>query len=1000
MQLTRRNQHLPKLQNRSATIKTEWMVSKAKQTRVAIRQFNLLNLSATSFAIFTLVTLSLTTSALAQATYIPKSLNTSDATKQADRKEEPTEQDPSIDKSVLLAAIADLSDPKFAKREAAQLVIWKTGEEAIPLLQSALKDLETPEAIARCIKIIEMFEFGIYPDTPPKVVEEIKKFSKSDVRTKSLIINDLLKRAMYLQAVRLVESEPEGGIRIGLDKQVLPYIKNFTKTALQKGDWKSAKRFLSFAAETAPNETAKHSYARDYAVFVSLTGDLDKEIQMRQIRRKESKNRILANLFVVKGDLAKAREAIEGISASAFRNVIFADICMRQQDWKALVNDDRFMKELSRKAGQTGLPAVYSRLAKAPQKFEREIDEIRQKLIVRASTAFYCTEAFMICHEWDEAIQTAKLYSYPIAFDLLCFRSEFEQAFKLIKFDYSADKDAAAKWLLKIDKLEAGKKNSAWKTDVYPPSGVDSKYITEQIAENLAWQLHRLGQKEQAKLLLEEMAKTSDSEQPKRIVACIKAGLKCDHREWATKIANEQLKLANSLGARQTILKLFFPNHSGLATDLMELILLKPEMFSVDLNSTVPEFIRQIQLAIEPEESELFELEKIQSIFELHDQRFLKKAKRDKTIATIHKNRAQLARIHQQSELAIEMIKKATEATPTHALHLKLGNWYCEVQEWKLAIREYQQAFEHADQSDSKYSDGERALSAYLEGRALKALGQIEKGEARMKLAEILPLSKSHARYQLATGLQKAGLEEEANRNFVNTYKFSLLKMSDWWLHRAESSAGNVLRKTDALAAAGVWELSVIHTTSNSSKYNEILGYPRELLLVHEKRGTEWLKAGKPELAVEEFKLAVGISDIGSKSQIGLVKSLTELGRSDEADKSFQEAFDRFNKVLSRFPNSAFHNNNLAWLCVSLNRKLDLAETLSKKAIEANPKSSSFRDTLAAIHFANSDFDKAVEVQRVAVELSTNKAGPELKLKKYEEALEQSDANKKNTNNR
>ena len=970
------------------------MVSKAKQTRVAFLQFNLLSISATSFAIFTLVAFSLTTSALAQRiSILPKSLKLTDW-------KEPTEQYPSVDESVLRAAIADLSNSKFAKREAAQLVLWKAGEDALPLLQSALKDLETPEAIARCNKIIEMFEFGIYPDTPPEVVEAIKKFSKSDPRTKRLIVNDLLSRNMRSQAVRLVETESDTIDRGILDKQVLPHVRTLAEEALQQGDWKSAKRFLAFAAETAPDETAKHSYARDYAVFVSLTGDLDKEIEIRQNRRKESKNRILANLFVVKGDLAKARKAIEGISTSSFRNVIFADACIRQQDWKALVNDDRFMKKISRKAGQTGLPAVYSRLAKDPQKFEREIDEIRQKLIVRSSTAFYCTEAFMICHKWDEAIQTAKLYSYPFAFDLLCFRSEFDQAFKLIKFDYSTDKDAAAKWLLKIDKLEAGKKNSAWKTDVYPPSGVDSTYITEQIAVNLAWQLHRLGQKEQAKLLLEEMAKTSSSEQPKRIVACIRASLKCDHREWATKIANEQLKLAKSLGARQTILKLFFPNHSGLATDLMELILVKPELFSVDLTSPEPEFIRQIQFAIKPQESELFELDKLQSIFELHDQRFLKKATREKTFATIYRNRAQLARIHQQSELAIEMLKKAIEATPTHALHLKLGNWYCEMQEWKLAIREYQQAFEYAAQSDSKYSDGERALSAYLEGRALKALGRIEEGEARMKLAEILPLSKSHARYQLATGLKKAGLEEEANRNFVNTYKFSLLKMSDWWLHRAESSAGNVLRKTDGVTAAGVWELSVIHTTSNSSKYNEILAYPRELLLVHEKRGNEWLKAGKPELAVEEFKLAVGISDIGSNSQIGLVKALRELGRNGEADQSFQEAFDQFNKVLSRFPNSAFHNNNLAWLCVSLNRKLDLAETLSKKAIEANPKSSSFRDTLAAIHFANGDFDKAVTVQRVAVELATNNVGLELKLKKYEEALERKESNETNTNNR
>ncbi|MFK7765840.1 MAG: tetratricopeptide repeat protein [Mariniblastus sp.] len=914
-----------------------------------------------------------------------------------------------ISEQKILDAIQQLSSEVYSEREAAEILLWKAGDAAEPHLRAMLLNPSDPETAKHCHRIIERFELGIHPDTPPETIALIRGFKAADINAKMGIANIMLREKKLSQVIRLIQTVSLND-RQRLDPMVMHSIEPMIFEALAKENFKLAEELLLYASQVDPTRNEYSSFARDYAVFIALTGSVEDQIEVQKLNPsrvyRNSANRILANLMVVKGDLANARSFAEKIiPLPRYRNLVLTDIYLRQKNWQAITQDESIMKRISKSTIQVGLKAAFYRRANEIQKFEREIDEVRQTLIDSPRMAFYCTEAFLINHKWQDAVQTAKLYSYPIAFDLLCHRSEFKEAFELIKFDFSNEDTAASEWLRKMDqKFELGtdnkydednqndnpEKQAKWITEIFPPKGIDAKYVTDTIAGKLAWQLHHFGQVKQAKLLLEEMERTSTPDLPKRIVTFIETSYRCGYEDWATEAANKEIKIAKSYRARQSLLRPFFPDQSLLAVDLAELAIVEPELFGIDLDSANPKFIQQIKKIISPVESEILSLPDLKKILAVHDERFYKRARRQTTKNTILKNQAKLATIHEHSEKAKSLLLASSVSSPSSSdVHLRLGDWFRENEQWSQAAKFYRTSFQCAKPSDKARYVGEMALAAYLEGYVLRKSGKLEEGDARIKLAVLLPLSRSNARQQLAAGLEMRGLTKAADKNFVDTYKYSMLDLNDWWLHRAASSAGNALKRTDGAMAANVWELSVLHLTNNTSKYNDILAYPRELMLVHERRGLELKKAGKLELAVKEFEKCVAIGNIGSNPHISLISTLEELGRTEAAEQQFQKSFEHYSKTLELFPNSSHHNNNLAWLCVRLNRKIDLAEKLAQKALASSPDDGDFLDTTAAIHAAKGNIEKAIEFQIKAVATDESNMGFKVRLKEFKSKLDE-----------
>lgn len=87
---------------------------------------------------------------------------------------------------------ADLGHPLFARREAASKRLWELGEPARPaLLKAAAGD--DPEAARRAKAVLDRFDWGLYPDTPPAVAGMIGRFRSGKPGPQRAALTDLVR---------------------------------------------------------------------------------------------------------------------------------------------------------------------------------------------------------------------------------------------------------------------------------------------------------------------------------------------------------------------------------------------------------------------------------------------------------------------------------------------------------------------------------------------------------------------------------------------------------------------------------------------------------------------------------------------------------------------------------------------------------------------------------------------------------------------------------------
>ena len=82
---------------------------------------------------------------------------------------------------------------------------------------------------------------------------------------------------------------------------------------------------------------------------------------------------------------------------------------------------------------------------------------------------------------------------------------------------------------------------------------------------------------------------------------------------------------------------------------------------------------------------------------------------------------------------------------------------------------------------------------------------------------------------------------------------------------------------------------------------------------------------------------------------VDLVPDLDKLGMHREADALFADAFATQQALCNQYPDSAYLNNQIAWLAAICHRELDKALVHAKHAVELEPKQTAFIDTLGEV---------------------------------------------------
>jgi serine/threonine-protein kinase len=162
-----------------------------------------------------------------------------------------------------------------------------------------------------------------------------------------------------------------------------------------------------------------------------------------------------------------------------------------------------------------------------------------------------------------------------------------------------------------------------------------------------------------------------------------------------------------------------------------------------------------------------------------------------------------------------------------------------------------------------------------------------------------------------------------------------------------------------------------------------------ELALALEEHGMFWLETGRhshaeAEATVHEAvaiyrKLLAGgqlkgsIERNAARAFVSLGRVLTAAGRVGDAEQAYREAVQLLDPFVRDFPESAAANEELAWLLATSAeprlRDAARAVELAQKAVNAQPKSSNYRNTLGVAHYRNGDHKAAVAELEMAVSL-------------------------------
>jgi tetratricopeptide (TPR) repeat protein len=208
-------------------------------------------------------------------------------------------------------------------------------------------------------------------------------------------------------------------------------------------------------------------------------------------------------------------------------------------------------------------------------------------------------------------------------------------------------------------------------------------------------------------------------------------------------------------------------------------------------------------------------------------------------------------------------------------------------------------------------------------------------------------------------------------------------RASQWWARstcQAEPDSGEfalaLKLHADALLEQGRWRecasisevISRIYAASDL-RWTNPLPFMRQRLQADTTRALANLKTRRADsLAILEKSHRTFASD-GSLADF-FFPAIRKMGLIREHDRWFRQSWNLMEAVIRRYPDSDNTCNTAAWFAARAARQLDAAEKLLTSALAANPDQPAYLDTMAEIHFARGNREKALEWSRRAVNFS------------------------------
>lgn len=832
--------------------------------------------------------------------------------------ETPPPEAPSAE--AIAKAARDLAADDFKDREKATEFLWRAGPAAIPALEKAAASNDF-EVKFRAQGILDKVRYGITPETPAEVAKLLESFRKGDMSAKHRILLQLKDKGetkIILQLLR-VEKDPNfqriaGELyRNELDR-MLPQV-------IAKRDFDQVEQILTQNALQDPT-------MQRLATFWILRGKAeDQAVKLRENLEKTEDpiaRRQLVWLLRARGDLTGAVEAAQKLDDKE----LTIALAMETRDWKTaakleqdmLDNNDPPLPELTRLLS-------WQHLAGEQAAADKSAAAVRKLGESHVSNVWISAKGLLLSERAGDGIDVLRKDIPDVAFRLLAFRSDYEGALKLAGAE--AGTDFTRDWYEKLPSQE--------KTTI----NVHRFTYAADILRQLYW----LGRKEDAAKLRKLLLEIADAPENRNLNGRVTLAA-MELRAGMEDEALEDAAMALYQPGGRSILSRYFPKHYAHASRWWEF--LRQQDPKQDPRETL--LTLQQLLRTSSKNGPLKDWEELVS----------KAAEKAGGLDPVQRgawlqNLAETCDLQGNRELAIKYAKEAVEDLPTAGL--TLGQLLDADKQHEAAAAAYLKVWE---------TDMSQAVALHLCGKSLIAAGKAEAGKEKQETASLLCLDAA-VRRNFAFALHERGHSADA----LPQYELSLRTgpPESWAASNAAENIGNLIVKTDPLRAADLWQrlqLYLLTPTANPTEFEPLLDISR---LVHKTRARGLLAAGKKEEAIAEIKLAEQISPGNIDLAEDLVPLLKANGLAAEAAALYERAYAVHAPLAQKFPESPALRNNVAWLSAVSHQRLDEALTNAQKAVELAPKTPSYLDTLAEVHFHKGDRPQAVTFAKQALEL-------------------------------
>jgi tetratricopeptide (TPR) repeat protein len=835
--------------------------------------------------------------------------------------------------------VEELGDDSFAVREAASRKLLAAGARSEPALLKAL-DSKDAEVVKRAKLILAEFKWGIYPDTPARVVELIRSYQAATATERRQVVRKLLDAgpAGCRALTKIARAEDNPQVRKEVFADLTANLSTVVPQLLEAGNREATDGLLEVALAADTRSGLLH-----YSAYQLLTGQLPARIAEWERNAKvavvpKAENEVLAYLHRARGDWPRARAA----AAAAERDDLQEAFLYEQADWQELARNRRFplTEDTTR---YLAYRAAYGRLGGNKKVYEDAVADLLKtgrRLAENRNTVLPYAKALFLNGRAGDAVELLrKSGATPkMLFEVLVAQNRIKEALAVVE----AARKAGSSELPILEVLEARV-------------------------------LYHLGEKEKAIAALKKHAgQIKPGAALPADLELLDAELHLGRRDEAFAHAAKMLDLAAENVAGSVFGKLYERQDR----DAVLLWRLMKRMYPKDPVEKRQALLRGLLdgKASEQEVKAFLGAAKV--------------ANREKTGDEL-RALGEVALTNKRPEDAEHFFREAA----TCRAWIRLGDLLADKKQWARAAARYHEAYKLGPKANpagrgSDEGEGLPALALWLRGHALVQAGQAAEGKLLMERAHLLPLGDGEMRYDFSRALRRRGHRDAEAREqelLRRVGEPGLAEMESYFTGEGfRAAAIDASARKDYLKAADGYEQAFLRCLQPGMNFARAAAYVTVPGFLSVLRARGLAAKGMLDEAIAEAERARACQPASVDLAMYLVPELERRGRKKEADALYRAVLAEHEAVIRDWPKCAWARNQAAWLAACCRRDLEPALAHARKAVELAPESAGYHDTLAEVLFQLGKKDEAIAAEKKAIALSPAREYYKKQLKRLE----------------